>query len=434
MENREKEDKLKYLEELVQPRPPEETRVWYEKWAEDYDKDVKFMEYNGPELAINEFVNLKLPKNCRILDIGTGTGTVGHLLKLNGYTNIDGLDQTKEMLEMAKQKKCYTNFITSVVTKDTRLPIEDNTYDAVVMAGCLCPGHIRWNSFPQIIRVVKKGGLVFWVVAVSKAFEDRDEDFRNGNNEKLVESLVSERKWDFIPGYPKTVENYLFIEMENREKEDKLKYLTELVQPRPPEETRVWYEKWAEDYDKDVKFMEYNGPELAINEFVNLKLPKNCRILDIGTGTGTVGHLLKLNGYTNIDGLDQTKEMLEMAKQKKCYTNFITSVVTKDTRLPIEDNTYDAVVMAGCLCPGHIRWNSFPQIIRVVKKGGLVFWVVAVSKAFEDRDEDFRNGNNEKLVESLVSERKWDFIPGYPKTVENYLVGSNGNIYAMKVL
>ena len=41
-----------------------------------------------------------------------------------------------------------------------------------------------------------------------------------------------------------------FIEMENREKEDKLKYLEELVQPRPPEETRVWYEKWAKDYDK----------------------------------------------------------------------------------------------------------------------------------------------------------------------------------------
>ena len=115
------------------------------------------MEYNGPELAVTEFLKLGLSKDSRILDIGTGTGQVGALLKKNGYTNIDALDATPEMLEIAKQKNCYKNFINCVITKDTKLPIDDKTYDAVIMAGCLCPGHIRWNSFPQIIRVVKCG-------------------------------------------------------------------------------------------------------------------------------------------------------------------------------------------------------------------------------------------------------------------------------------
>ncbi|CAG2108849.1 unnamed protein product [Medioppia subpectinata] len=219
------------------------------------------------------------------------------------------------MLEIAKQKNCYTNLINSLVTKDIRLPIEDKTYDVVIMAGCLCPGHIRWNSFPQIIRVVKT----------------------------------------------------------------------------------------------------------------------DARILDIGMGTGNVGIHLKQNGYTNIDGLDASPEMVEIAKQRNCYKNLICSSVEKETRLPIEDKTYDVVIMAGCLCPGHIRWNSFPQIIRIVKTGGVVFWFVAVSKTFEEKDEDFRNGNNENLVKSLTTEGKWDYINGYPKRVENYMIGTEGDIYAMKV-
>ena len=102
-------------------------------------------------------VSLGLPKEARILDIGTGTGSVGLLLNRNGYANIDGLDATPEMLAIAKQKNCYTNLINSFVTKDTKLPLEDKTYDAVIMAGCLCPGHIKWDSFGQIIRVVKPG-------------------------------------------------------------------------------------------------------------------------------------------------------------------------------------------------------------------------------------------------------------------------------------
>ena len=34
----EKEEALKYLDELVQPRDPKETKLWYQKWAKDYEK------------------------------------------------------------------------------------------------------------------------------------------------------------------------------------------------------------------------------------------------------------------------------------------------------------------------------------------------------------------------------------------------------------
>ena len=106
---------------------------------------------------MSTLVSLGVPKEARILDIASGTGSVGLVLNRNGYANIDGLDATPEMLAIAKQNNCYTNLISSFVTKDTILPIEDKTYDAVIMAGCLLPGHIKWDSFGQIIRVVKSG-------------------------------------------------------------------------------------------------------------------------------------------------------------------------------------------------------------------------------------------------------------------------------------
>lgn len=131
-----------------------------------YGQDVSLLDYNGPELVVTTLLSLALPKDARILDIGTGTGSVGCLLHRNGYTNIDGLDATPEMLEIAKQKNCYQNLINSYVTKDTILPIEDKTYDAVIMAGCLCPGHIKWDSFGQIVRIVKPGIYILNLICV----------------------------------------------------------------------------------------------------------------------------------------------------------------------------------------------------------------------------------------------------------------------------
>ena len=100
-----------------------------------------------------------LPKDTRILDVGAGTGIIGHLLQVNGYENVDGLDRTPNMLEIAKKKDCYKNYYLSVVSPDVKLPVEDASYDVVIFAGCLCPGHISVEALDQI-RTLKPGEFV----------------------------------------------------------------------------------------------------------------------------------------------------------------------------------------------------------------------------------------------------------------------------------
>jgi len=115
------------------------------------------MEYNGAKIVVSCFLELNCEKDSRIIDIGAGTGIIGSLLKKEGYNNIDGLDASPKMLEVAKEKNCYKNLINSIVSPKIRLPIEDKTYDVVIMAGVLCPGHISVDAFNEILRITKSG-------------------------------------------------------------------------------------------------------------------------------------------------------------------------------------------------------------------------------------------------------------------------------------
>jgi ubiquinone/menaquinone biosynthesis C-methylase UbiE len=115
------------------------------------------MEYNGAEIVVSCFLELNCAKDSRILDVGAGTGIIGSLLKNYGYDNIDGLDASQKMLDLAKEKNCYKNLINTIVSPNTKLPIENKTYDVIIMAGVLCPGHISIDAFNEILRITKSG-------------------------------------------------------------------------------------------------------------------------------------------------------------------------------------------------------------------------------------------------------------------------------------
>lgn len=61
------------------------------------------------------------------------------------------------MLSVARKDGVYKNYIEALLLEDTPLPVADNEYDLVVAAGVFIPGHIPWNAFRQMIKIVKKG-------------------------------------------------------------------------------------------------------------------------------------------------------------------------------------------------------------------------------------------------------------------------------------
>ena len=148
-------------------KTPEDSKKLYKKWAETYDEDFALnSNYLSPK-KISIFFN-KHAKNTDtpILDVGAGTGLVGEFLYRTGNKKIIGIDISSEMLEQAKLKGCYSSLMKADVTK--RIPLKNNSIGAVVSAGTFTHGHVGPDSFDELLRITKPGGL--FVISINSKF------------------------------------------------------------------------------------------------------------------------------------------------------------------------------------------------------------------------------------------------------------------------
>ena len=116
------------------------------------------MTYPALNTLINTFLEILggSDKTIRIIDLGAGTGNVAIELKKHGFTNIDGLDLSSEMLKKAKEKDAYRNYICEAIT-EKRLDIPTGAYDVVLSAGAVTSGYIKASAFDEILRLAKPG-------------------------------------------------------------------------------------------------------------------------------------------------------------------------------------------------------------------------------------------------------------------------------------
>lgn len=92
----------------------------------------------------------------KILDLGAGTGLAAVELKKHGFTNIDAIDVSQGMLDKAREKNVYKNYICEAVT-DKRLDIPTGTYDSIISGGTISSGYVKPSAFNEILRLVKPG-------------------------------------------------------------------------------------------------------------------------------------------------------------------------------------------------------------------------------------------------------------------------------------
>jgi len=182
-----------------------------------------------------------------------------------------------------------------------------------------------------------------------------------------------------------------------------------------------YYTKWSERYDKDMSQHKYSGPDVVVNNFVDLELTKDVRILDILCGTGLVGLMLKDRGFDNIDGQDGSQSMLDKAMDKEIYRSTIHSSVGGSHALPVPDETYDVVLGSGVFAPGHATPDAFPELLRITRHGGYLLWARRIS--YEQVCPKLAEMNDE--VERLIDEGLWRRVKAF-QTFPNYFEGSDG--------
>ena len=160
----------------------------YDEWAQDYDQQI--WASGNPYIAIaTGLVGRNLPDfDARILDAGCGTGNMAQILHQMGYRNLDGLDPSEGMLQIATRKEIYRQLYPLYLGSDIDLP--DDSYDAVVAAGVLTHGHAPPESLDGILKITRPGGVI--VFSMSKiAYEDM------GFQEKM-DNLSSSGRWALL--------------------------------------------------------------------------------------------------------------------------------------------------------------------------------------------------------------------------------------------
>ncbi|MBF0289782.1 MAG: class I SAM-dependent methyltransferase [SAR324 cluster bacterium] len=145
-------DRKQIYQQVLKAKITEELMDAYKKWADQYDSDLLTeMGYKAPAITTSIFQKSLTGYDSKILDVGYGTGIIGTLLTQSGYTSVDGLDYSKDMLQKTKQKQEYKSLIQADLTNP--LDLDNNLYDAIISVGTFTLGHVGPDAFSELIRI-----------------------------------------------------------------------------------------------------------------------------------------------------------------------------------------------------------------------------------------------------------------------------------------
>jgi len=160
----------------------------YKKWASIYDKDNDDLlgTVSQPN-SVQIFHKYIVDKNQKIIDVGCGTGLVGLELQKLGYTNFDGIDISKDMIDIAIGRGYQELFLGNL---NDSLPIESGSYDAALCVGVFTHGHVGPSRLEELSRIVKSDGLVCFTV--------NEDVYESYGFDKAMQKLEVENVWKLL--------------------------------------------------------------------------------------------------------------------------------------------------------------------------------------------------------------------------------------------
>ncbi|OAN71421.1 methyltransferase type 11 [Sulfitobacter sp. EhC04] len=145
-----------FLDKAYGTKDTAATRRLYDDWAASYDAEIAENGYATPGRCAAALAGFTTDKTVPILDFGCGTGLSGLALKLAGFTVIDGLDLSADMLAEARKKGIYRDL--SVVAGTGAPPIPKGQYSAIAAIGVIGVGAAPIHVLDDLMRALPRGG------------------------------------------------------------------------------------------------------------------------------------------------------------------------------------------------------------------------------------------------------------------------------------
>lgn len=147
----------KFLDSAYGHTSPDELRDFYDDWAASYDAEVGDNGYVTPR-RVADAMSAHIPLDTPVLDYGCGTGLSGIALHAAGFTILDGLDPSEEMLAVARDKGIYRNLGAFDVSDPN--PIPADTYRAVACIGVISTGAAPPDTLHMVMEALRPNGFL----------------------------------------------------------------------------------------------------------------------------------------------------------------------------------------------------------------------------------------------------------------------------------
>lgn len=136
---------------------------YYNQWSKNsqFNKDMVDWNYTAPQNVANLLDKYTNDKSIKILDAGCGSGLAGKELKKLNYLNIHGADFSQHMLDLIGQD-IYQSL--ELIDLNESLKYENENFDAITCVGTFTYGHVKAHCLDELIRIVKKKGLICFTI------------------------------------------------------------------------------------------------------------------------------------------------------------------------------------------------------------------------------------------------------------------------------
>jgi uncharacterized SAM-dependent methyltransferase/ubiquinone/menaquinone biosynthesis C-methylase UbiE len=144
-------------------RTPDDLRALYAEWARTYDEDHEHVGFFGHRLAAEVLARWVTRRDVRVLDAGAGTGAAGTELARLGFSDVTAVDLSDEMLAVAESKGVYRR----LVAADLAWPVDalqEDGFDAAILVGVFSYGQAPAETFDELLRVVRPGGVIVFTM------------------------------------------------------------------------------------------------------------------------------------------------------------------------------------------------------------------------------------------------------------------------------
>ena len=176
------------LQRVYNARNSQEIAELYDSWADEYERSISSWGYATPAVTAGLLGRYVRPEDGTVLDAGAGTGVTGEILALLGYRDLVGIDISRNMLDLAHEKRVYKDLRQMELGGQLDLP--SDAFAAIVATGVFAAGHAPAESFEELIRAARPGGYVIFSV--------RTDVYLDGGFKEKQEALEREERWQLV--------------------------------------------------------------------------------------------------------------------------------------------------------------------------------------------------------------------------------------------